>query len=196
MPDARPEPGSPNRSEVEDAAFDMNQEALSTIRPGTAVWITILALSVLALHVSAQSSDSVGVTIYRPSGSALGNTIVSCDHNKYKIVVNRDGQKLLRIERGRFVTLRFPIGHYTFKSTRSKTLEINLKAGGEYYIRPRQTCGGGFLAQEALELVTCQEATAEAQGLDPLDAKDIYAEKSLVENLRHVTAKCRERPRF
>jgi hypothetical protein len=172
----------------------MNQKLPSTIQPAKAMWITLLALSVLPLQVAAQSSESVSVTIYRPSGGALGNTVLSCDHNKYKIVVYRDGKKLLRIQKGNFVSLRLPVGHYSFKSTRSKTLNINLEAGERYFIRPRQTCGGSFLAQEALELVTCQEATTEAQRLDPVEAKDIYADKSLIENIPHVTGVCRVKP--
>ena len=174
----------------------MNQEASSIIRPVKAAWITILALSVFSPQVLAQSSQSVAVTIYRPSGSIRGNTIFSCDHNNYKIFVFRDGRKMLKIQKGNFVTLRLPVGHYAFKSTRSKTLEIDLKAGGQYFIRPRQTCGGAFLAQEAIELVACEEATTEAQTLSPLDANDIYMDKDLVENVRHYSGVCRERPVF
>lgn len=174
----------------------MNQEAFSLIRPAKAMWIAILALSVLPLQALAQSMESVSVTIYRASGSLIGNTAFGCDRSKYKIVVYRDGQKILRIEKGRFVKLRLPVGRYAFKSTRSKTLEIELKAGGQYFIRPRQTCGGGLRAQEVIELVACEEATTEAQRLDPLNAKDIYIEKSLVEDVRHYSGICKARPVF
>ena len=122
--------------------------------------------------------------------------MLSCDHNKYKIVVFRDGRKMMWIQKGSFVTLRLPVGHYAFKSTRSKTLEIDLKAGEQYFIRPRQTCGGAFLAQEAVELVACEEATTEAQPLSPIDANDMYIDKDLVENVSHYSGICRERPVF
>jgi hypothetical protein len=160
------------------------------------MWIAVLVLSILPPQALAQSSKSVAVTIYRPSGSMLGSTMFSCDHNKYKIVVFRDGQKMLRIQKGSFVKLRLPVGHYAFKSTRSNTLEIDLKAGEQYFIRPRQTCGGAFHAQEAIELVACEEATTEAQPLSPLDANDIYIDKGLVENVSHYSGICRERPAF
>lgn len=174
----------------------MKQEACSIIRHDKAMWIALLALSIFPLQAPAQSSKSVAVTIYRPSGSILGNTMLSCDHNKYKIVVFRDGRKMMRIQKGSFVTLRLPVGHYAFKSTRSKTLEIDLKAGEQYFIRPRQTCGGAFLAQEAVELVACEEATTEAQPLSPIDANDMYIDKDLVENVSHYSGICRERPVF
>jgi hypothetical protein len=174
----------------------MNQEAISIIRPANAMWIVILALSVLPLHTAGQSSGSVTVTFYRPQPTALGNPISSCDHNKSKIVVYSDGQKLLRIQKGNFLVLRLPVGHHAFKSTRSKQMNIDLKAGGQYFLRPRQTCGGAFLAQEALELVTCEEATTEAKQLVPLNAEDIYADKSLVEKLSHITTTCKARPVF
>lgn len=125
-----------------------------------------------------------------------GSTPFSCDHNNYGIFVFRDGQKMLRIQKGNFVTLRLPVGHYAFKSTRSNTLEIDLKAEEQYFIRPRQTCGGAFHAQEAIELVVCEEATTEAQPLSPLDANDIYIDKNLVENVGHNSGICRERLAF
>ena len=160
------------------------------------MWIAIIALSVIPPQVPAQASEFVTITIYRPAASFRSNTVFSCDHNKYKIVVYRDGQKILRIDKGYFVKLRLPIGHYAFKSTRSKTLEIDLKAAGQYFLRPRQTCGGSFLAHEAVELVACEEATTEAQRLDPLDTKDIYIDKNLIENLRHYSGVCKARPVF
>jgi hypothetical protein len=138
----------------------------------------------------------VTVTFYRPSGSVRGSTIFSCDHNKYKIVVYLEGHPMLKMQKGTFVTLHLPVGHYAFSSTRSKTLEIDLKAGEQYFIRPRQTCGGAFHAQEVIELVACEEATTEAQPLGPLDANDIYIDKGLIENVSHYSGVCRERPVF
>src|ERR1041385_2450084 len=169
-----------------------NQRCLSSFLCDRAIWIA--ALIFVPLGARAQTTDLAFLTIYRASSTLRGNTIFSCNHNRYKIVVYRGNQKLLRIQKGRFATVDLSPGHYTFKTSRSHPLEIDLVAGGQYFIRPRQTCGGVLRAVEAIDLVPCTEATAEAQPVNPLDAKDIYIEKSAVQNLRYFSGSCAVKP--
>jgi hypothetical protein len=147
------------------------------------------ALSATAM-LAQNAPASAKVTFFRSSGGVRGNTIFSCDHDRYKITVYSGDSKLIHIRRGKFVTLDLAPGKYVFRTSRSKPVEVTLVSGDQVFLRPRQTCGGAFRALEALDLVLCAEALEQAKSLDPIDAKDIEVDIKSVENQRYFAGTC------
>ncbi len=121
---------------------------------------------------AAQANDAVAtVYVYRYKqfvGSALSPSVFS------------DDTELARMDNGRFFAVKLAPGKHIFHSNDKQSgVEVDLKAGQDYYVRV-EIAAGFMKGHGRLTLVAPEQGTYEVKSLKPLDA-------SKVKDTQHVS---------
>jgi hypothetical protein len=133
-------------------------------------FVSLVALAQDASNATAQggagSASRATVHIYRYKqfvGSALAPSVYC------------DGNQLARMENGRFFTVAFDPGHHTFTSNDKQSgIDLELKAGEEYFIRV-ELAAGFAKGHGRLILMSREQGSYEMNSdkLKPLDGDKI-----------------------
>ncbi len=127
--------------------------------------IALLPLLFLPVVTSAQeparaSGEKVRVNVYRYKqfvGKGLRPSIYC------------DGKDVARLQSGRYVALELPPGTHTFRSNdKQSQVELDLKAGQQYYLRI-DLAAGFWKGHGRLTLVQAEQGAGELKQMKPVD---------------------------
>ncbi len=120
------------------------------------------AVLVCLLLLSSAVAEDVGtITIYRMADHVRG----------WKPVVTCDGQRVAAVQGGKYVKINVSVGKHSFASSNSKeAVDVDVKPGGDYYLRLTHTSLGG---SGTFDVADPAQARSQLIRMEPLSVTEV-----------------------
>jgi hypothetical protein len=148
----------------------------------------VLCLAFAVSFANAQQPQAAPAQTESPSAAPANNSLATVYVYRYKQFVGSalspsvysDDTELARMDNGRFFVAKLAPGKHVFHSNDKQSgIEVELKAGQDYYVRV-EIAAGFMKGHGRLTLVAPEQGTYEVKSLKPLDA-------SKVKDAQHVS---------